>query len=286
MGKRKKWESAYLNNAVYLNWYNLLKNIAVNRFKYSGIPETIDSRFLEMELCETGWICYFRDDIIGDLVLPCTLASGFNVYGIPKRYDIYSNYNGYHTFRTIKNSVIIFNNYTHTPTEPIIRDFARRFYEIDRAIDVNVKAQKTPIALLSSEKQRLTMKNLYMQYDGNEPFIFGDKDLLNLNDIKSINTNAPYVSDKMTILKHQLLNEFLSIMGIENSNEDKRERLVADEVGSNYGLVEMQRNVSLNARKQAFEKINAMFNMNITVSFNTNLQTMINGYESGAHENE
>lgn len=286
MGKRKKWESAYLNNAVYLNWYNLLKNIAVNRFKYDGIPETIDTRFLEMELCETGRICYFRDDIIGDLVLPCTLSSGFNVYGIPKRYDIYSNYNGYHTFRTIKNSVIIFNNYTHTPTKPIIRDFARRFYEIDRAIDVNVKAQKTPIALLSSEKQRLTMKNLYMQYDGNEPFIFGDKDLLNLNDIKSINTNAPYVSDKMTILKHQLLNEFLSIMGIENSNEDKRERLVADEVGSNYGLVEMQRNVALNARKQAIEKINAMFNTNITVSFNTSLQTMINGYESGVHENE
>ena len=282
MGKRKKWESAYLNNAVYLNWYNLLKNIAVNRFKYSGLPETIDVRFLEMELCETGWICYFKDDVIGDLVLPCTLASGFNVYGIPKRYDIYSAYNGYHAFRSIKNSVVIFNNYTHTPTEPIIRDFARRFYEIDRAIDVNVKAQKTPIALLSSEKQRLTMKNLYMQYDGNEPFIFGDKDLLNLNDIKSINTNAPYVSDKMTILKHQLLNEFLSIMGIENSNEDKRERLVADEVGSNYGLVEMQRNVSLNARKQAFEKINAMFNTNITVTFNTSLQTMINGYESGA----
>ena len=286
MGKRKKWESAYLNNVVYLNWYNLLKNIAVNRFKYSGIPETIDSRFLEMELCETGCICYFNDDIIGDLVLPCTFAGGFNVYGIPKRYDICSNYTGYHAFRTIKNSVIIFNNYTHTPTEPIIRDFARRFYEIDRAIDVNVKAQKTPIALLSSEKQRLTMKNLYMQYDGNEPFIFGDKDLLNLNDIKSIDTNAPYVSDKMTILKHQLLNEFLSIMGIENSNEDKRERLVADEVGSNYGLVEMQRNVALNSRKQAFEKINAMFNTNITVTFNTSLQTMINGFESGAHDNE
>ena len=68
----------------------------------------------------------------------------------------------------------------------------------------------------------------------------------------------------------------MTFCGIENSNQDKKERLVSDEVGSNYGNVEAQRNVMLNARKQAVEKINAMFGTNIDVHFRSNLQTMVN----------
>ena len=115
-----------------------------------------------------------------------------------------------------------------------------------------------------------------MQYDGNEPFIFGDKDMMNLSDIRALNTGAPYVSDRLTILKHQILNEFLSLMGIENSNEDKRERLVSNEVASNYGIVEINRNVYLNARREAVEKINRMFGRSIEVYFNSDVDTLVN----------
>ena len=174
-----------------------------------------------------------------------------------------------------KDSVLIFNNYLHTPTQITIELFARRLYEIERAIDVNVKAQKTPTLILSSEQQRLTMHNLYMQYDGNEPFIFGDKNM-DIEGIKSLKTDAPFVADKLENLKHQIWNEALTFCGIENSNQDKKERLVSNEVGCNYGNIEAQRNVMLNARKQAVKKINAMFDTNIDVHFRSNLATMVN----------
>lgn len=221
-----------------------------------------------------GYCLYFDDEIIGNLALTCTIGGQLDVYRIPVLRRAYA-VNGYNKMCSTKDSVLIFNNYLHTPTQLTIELFARRLYEIERAIDVNVKAQKTPTLILSSEQQRLTMKNLYMQYDGNEPFIFGDKNM-DIEGIKSLKTDAPFVADKLENLKHQIWNEALTFCGIENSNQDKKERLVSDEVGSNYGNIEAQRNVMLNARKQAVKKINAMFGTNIDVHFRSNLITMVN----------
>lgn len=274
MGRKKKWKSAYLNNSTYLDYYYRLKNLALNVFKWENLPDTVDERFLELTLFEKGYLLYFNDEDIGDIALTCTIGGELNIYNIPKRRTAYST-SGYRRNMNEDNSVLIFNNFLHMPTESTIRLFALRLYEIERAIDVNIKGQKTPILILCDEQQRLTMQNLYMQYDGNEPFIFGDKNL-GVTGVSSLKTDAPFVSDKLLVLKHQILNEALTFCGIENSNADKRERLVADEVGSNYGQVEAQRNVMLNARRQACEQINAMFGTDIWVNFRSNLDTKVN----------
>lgn len=271
---KKRWQSAELNNKTYIDYYNRLMELALNVFEWENLPPSVDERFLELTLYEMGYCLYFNDEIIGNLALTCTIGGKLDVYRIPVLRRAYA-VNGYNKLCTTKDSVLIFNNYLHTPTQLTIELFARRLYEIERAIDVNVKAQKTPTLILSSEQQRLTMMNLYMQYDGNEPFIFGDKNM-DIEGIKSLKTDAPFVADKLENLKHQIWNEALTFCGIENSNQDKKERLVSDEVGSNYGNVEAQRNVMLNARKQAVEKINAMFGTNIDVHFRSNLQTMVN----------
>lgn len=272
--KKARWQSAELNNKTYIDYYNRLMEMALNVFEWKNLPDTIDERFLELALYEHGYCVYFNDEFIGDLALTCTIGGQLDVYRIPVLRRAYAQ-NGYNKLLTSKDSVLIFNNYLHTPTSLTIELFARRLYEIERTIDVNVKAQKTPNLILSSEQQRLTMQNLYMQYDGNEPFIFGDKNM-DIDGIKSLKTDAPFVADKLQILKHQIWNEALTFCGIENSNADKKERLVSDEVGSNYGNIEAQRNVMLNARRQAVKKINKMFGTNIEVGFRSNLLTMVN----------
>ena len=248
--------------------------LALNVFEWENLPPTVDERFLELTLYKYGYCLYFNDEVIGNLALTCTIGGQLDVYSIPILRRAYA-VNGYNKLCKSSDSVLIFNNYLHTPTQLTIELFSRRLYEIERAIDVNVKAQKTPTAILATEQQRLTMQNLYMQYDGNEPFIFGDKNM-DLNGIKSIKTDAPFVADKLQILKHQIWNEALTFCGIENSNADKKERLVSDEVGSNYGNIEAQRNVMLNARRQAVEKINRMFGTNINVKFRSSLATLVN----------
>lgn len=271
---KKRWQSAELNNKTYSDYYNRLMELALNVFEWENLPPSVDERFIELTLYEMGYCLYFNDEIIGNLALTCTIGGQLDVYRIPLLRRAYA-VNGYNKMCSAKDSVLIFNNYLHTPTQSTIELFARRLYEIERAIDINVKAQKTPTLILSSEQQRLTMKNLYMQYDGNEPFIFGDKNL-DIDGIKSLKTDAPFVADKLETLKHQVWNEALTFCGIENSNQDKKERLVSDEVGSNYGNIEAQRNVMLNARKQAVKKINSMFGTNIDVHFRSNLATMVN----------
>lgn len=271
---KTRWQSAELNNKTYIDYYNRLKELCLNQFEWLNLPDTVDERFIELTLFDMGYCLYFNDDIIGNLALTCTIGGQLDVYRIPVMRQAYA-VNGYNKMCTAKDSVLIFNNYLHTPTELTIQLYARRLYEIERAIDVNVKAQKTPVLILSTEQQRLTLKNLYMQYDGNEPFIFGDRNL-DIDGIKSIKTDAPFVADKLETLKHSIWNEALTFCGVENSNMDKRERLVSSEVAGNSGNIEAQRNIMLNSRRQAVDKINKMFGTNIEVRYRSDMPTMVN----------
>lgn len=264
-GKKAKWESALLNNRTYLQYYNRLLELAINMYEWKNLPDTVDERFLELALFSDGMAVYFRDEILGDLCLQTMIGGNLDVYRIPMERTAYAA-NGYQVRLDPTNSVIIFNNYTHTNSMLDIEMYARRLYNIERTIDVNVNAQKTPVMVIGSEAQRLTLKNLMMQYDGNEPFIYGD-DKLNVNALNVLRLDAPYVADKLNILKRQIWNEALTYLGIENSNTEKKERLVTDEITSNLGGVEAQRFCRLNARRKAADQINAMFGTNITVDF-------------------
>lgn len=264
-GKKAKWESALLNNRTYLQYYNRLLELAINMYEWKNLPDTVDERFLELTLFSDGMAVYFRDEILGDLCLQTMIGGNLGVYRIPMERTAYAA-NGYQVRLDPTNSVIIFNNYTHTNSMLDIEMYARRLYNIERTIDVNVNAQKTPVMVIGSEAQRLTLKNLMMQYDGNEPFIYGD-DKLNVNALNVLRLDAPYVADKLNILKRQIWNEALTYLGIENSNTEKKERLVTDEITSNLGGVEAQRFCRLNARRKAADQINAMFGTNITVDF-------------------
>ena len=282
MGKRKKerWESAALNNRTYLQYYNRLLELAINMYEWKNLPETIDERFLELTLFSDGMAVYFRDEVLGDLCLQTMIGGHLDVYRIPMERTAYAT-NGYQVQLNALNSVIIFNNYTHTNSMLDVEMYARRLYEIERTIDVNVKAQKTPILIQGSEAQRLTLKNLYMQYDGNEPFIFGD-DKLNVTGLNVLVTNAPYVADKLNVLKRQIWNEALTYLGIDNANTEKKERLVSSEVETNLGGVEAQRFCRLNARRKAADQINRLFGTNIEVAFRE--ENKVRYYDEGEDE--
>ena len=263
-GKKAKWESASLNSRTYMQYYNRLLELAINMYEWKNLPDTIDERFLELTLFSDGMAVYFRDEVLGDLCLQTMIGGNLDVYRIPMERTAYAS-NGYQVQLNPRNSVIIFNNYTHTNSMLDVEMYARRIYEIERTIDVNVKAQKTPMLIKGSEAQRLTLKNLYMQYDGNEPFIFGDDDL-NTQNFQVLKTDAPYVCDKIYNLKTQYWNEALTYLGIPSANVMKKERLIKDEVLRGLGGTLANRYSRLSERQRAVEKINNMFGTNIEVT--------------------
>ena len=169
------------------------------------------------------------------------------------------------------NSVIIWNNYIRTNSVLDVKMFAKRLYNLDRIIDVNANAQKTPILIKCDETQRLTMLNVYKEYDGNSPVIFGDK-ALNSNGLDVLSTGAPYVADKIYQLKTQIWNEALTYLGISNINIQKKERLITDEVTRNQGGTIASRYSRLESRREAVRKINEMFGLNIEVNYREDFQ--------------
>lgn len=264
-------ESMILNNLTYRQYLKKLTELAISMFEWKNLPKTVDARYLELHLFETGCMVYFKDEVIGDLCLDCIVNGRLDVYGNPLLRRAYSGYNNYQKLLKYDNSVIIWNNYLHSNSILDIEMFARRLYNIDRIIDINANAQKTPVLVLGNEKQRLTLLNLYKEYDGNAPFIFGDKNL-DINALKALSTNAPYVCDKLYQLKTQIWNEALTYLGISNINIQKKERLITDEVTRNQGGTIASRYSRLETRRQAVEKINEMFGTNIEVNYREDFQ--------------
>lgn len=259
-------ESLLNNNRTYYQYVERLTELAISRFIWHNLPDTVDERYLELHLFTDGQMVYFQDEVIGDLCLNTTMSGRFDVYGYPILRRAYSAYNNYKKMLKPNNSVIIFNNLMRTNSILDVKMFAMRLYRLDRIIDVNVNAQKTPVLVVCDEKERLTMKNLYMQYEGNEPFIFGDKSL-NTNNLTVLKTDAPYVADKIYELKCNIWNEALTYLGISNVTVNKKERLITDEVQRGQGGVIANRFPYLNARNQAAVKVNKMFGRDIEVEF-------------------
>lgn len=263
-------ESAYMNNRTYMQYYNRLTELALSMFEWQNLPKTVDQRFLEMCLFSDGMCVFFEDEVLGYLGLRCMIGGKLNVYQIPTDRRAYAT-NGYQKELDGTNSVIIFNNYLHTNSMLDVEMFSKRLYNLDRAIDVNANAQKTPVLIQCDESQRLTMKNLYKQYEGNEPFIFGSKGL-DANGLKVLQTGAPYVADKLYELKTQIWNEALTYLGISNINVVKKERMITDEVTRNQGGTVASRYSRLESRRQACKQINEMFGLDIWVDYREDFQ--------------
>lgn len=281
MSRRKRdrefWESAELNNAAYIQYYDRLTELSISMFEWRNLPDTVDPRFLELTLFSNGMAVFFKEED-DYLALQCAISGPLDVYRIPVRRRAYA-VNGFNRELDNKNSVIIYNNMLHKNSMLDVRMFARDLYNLDRAISVNANAQKTPILIRCAENERLSLENVYMNYDGNKPVIFADKQL-NPNALTVLKTDAPYVADKLYVLKTQKWNEALTYLGISNVNITKRERLITDEVTRNQGGTIASRYSRLESRRQACKQINEMFGLNIQCDYREDYQEIVDAEDS------
>jgi hypothetical protein len=226
----------------------------------------LNQRQIEYHEYFKGATIFFEDKELGAyLCLPVILGGQFDFDDVPKKRIAYAK-NGYRKELNDENSVVIYNNYLRRPSCYIVNYDANRLANIENAIDVNCNAQKTPVLLLCDENERLSMEQLYKQYEGNYPFIFGEKEL-NVKGVKALSTGAPFVADKMYQIKMQIWNEALTHLGISNVSYQKKERLVSDEVIRNMGGTFASRYSRLETRRDAVDKIKDMFGIDISVDF-------------------
>lgn len=260
------WNSADRQSYGYVNYFDRLCNLGISVFKWENLPSTVDWRFMELSLLCYGYCLFFKDEVMGYLSLRCMIGGRLDVYNIPMERRAYAS-NGYQNKLYNTDSVLIYDNLLHTPMLDDLCEYARDLSELDRIIMVNCNAQKTPVLIIASEEDRLTMKNLYEKYTGNAPFIFGTNGL-RADGIQAISTGAPYIADKIYELRTNIWNQALTYLGIPNTQAQKKERLIADEVHQMNGGSIASRFTRLEARRQACEKINEMFpELNVGVDF-------------------
>lgn len=217
-------DSAMLNNETLFDYLDRFKKVALSIFEWCNLPKTMNAMWLEKCLYYKGQASLLKDKNFGFINTNCCTNGKLNIYGLPISLNCYSF--EYNEIRKLYNglvdiedksseydeAILVMNNWEKLPTCYSMELFALRLYEAERTADVNIKAQKTPVLLLVDDKQRLTMENLYSQYDGNRPFIFGDKQNISENQIKSINTEAPFIADKIIDYKKEIWNEALTFL--------------------------------------------------------------------------
>lgn len=274
--KRQFWESALHNDKAFLLYYNRLTELATSMFEWKNLPPSVDPRFLELTLYATGQAVFFYDgepaeNPLGYLALNVMASGAFNVYRVPTDRTAYA-VTGAQWKLDDTNSVIIYNNYLRTPTMSEMEAYAKRLWDFDRIIDVNARAQKTPILIRCDENQRLTMLNVYKEFDGNNPVIFGDKNLTP-NSVGVMTTSAPFIAPQMYELRTKIWNEAIERLGISAVNH-KAERLVAQEATQMQGATVASRYSRLKMRQMACEQINKMFGLDIWCEYSQDYQIL------------
>ena len=258
-----------INNRTMIDYLDRFRMLATSLFTWENLDKyagTGASRFLEQSLYENGRACFVKDDKLGYLALKVNPSDKLNVYMLPTRVMAWSI--GYNKDYDFDDVVYIMNNELQKPTMAIMELFATRMYETERTIDNNLIAQKTPILIEGDTKTILTLKNVYMQYSGNTPFIFGNKQFDISNKLNVLKTDAPYLIDKLDLHKHQIFNEALTVLGINNANMDKKERLITDEVESNDQLINYYLNCFYKTRKKACDEINEKYGLDVKIVLN------------------
>lgn len=307
-------DSATLNNETFQDYLYRLRKLALSRFKWT-LPKSMNEIWLEKSLYEFGMASFLKDKNYGLINTKCCSSGDLNIYGLPTRLNCYSfEYQSIRKLYTglegktdaqieyLENSeaILVPNNWDFIPTESTLLLYAYRLYQADRTCDVNIGAMRTPVLILVPENQKLAMENLYVQYEGNRPIIFGDKDSLSPDSIRSIKTEAPFIADKIMDYKKKIWNEALTFLGINNIQEDKKERLITDEANQNNEVINLNLQSYLEPRQEACRQFNEKFRLTgtdkeIKVQLASDLHNLIKENESivlkykendGGEENE
>lgn len=280
--------------ALYERMYvRVLTEICTNRFSWTNLPKEIDKRFLELELFRRALVVFFWDEEYDRyFTLRGSGAGKWNMYDNPVSFNVIGN--------TMINRMLpaagpnnegcvpIWANTMRTPDWDIVMLQSTKLAEVERTIEITLQLMRTPYVVGVDDNERLSFVNMLRQVQEGQLAVFGTQGLT--ESIKDKVSVLDLGIDKEMVLnlqiaKSKIWNETMTLLGINNANQEKRERLVADEVSANDSQIMAVRNSSLSAREYAVEIINEKYGLNILVEWNeTAPMGMTDSFENLASE--
>lgn len=271
------WESANYNYRAYTKNLDMLQSLAMNRFRWEGLPDTCDARFLEKALHRTGiaTLSYKEDEPTRIYTTLQAMPNGeYNMYGLPVAWRAVG-YDGLTDYPvTDENGVICYYSYARVSPWNALEMYARKMAHYERTEDVNLTQQMKPAIMVAPQEKRLELVNILKQVDGGEPAILGDDNLLNIVDkIKAFDIGVPLITEELARSHQNVLNQALLYLGIPHLAFEKGERMIEDEARANTAPTNIMLLDCLQARREFCDKVNAKFGLDVHVYFNEDLES-------------
>lgn len=257
-----------------LMYLRLLTEMSVNRFKWIGLPDTINERFLELVLFRQGLAVWFRHPVNGELLALRGASQGpLNMYDEPTSFLVIGNASFTGLRLSADDCVPIWSNFLRTPDLDIVTIYSKRLAQLDRSIDINSRNARRSKVIVAEENQRLSATNINNELDRGSPVIQVNAQGMNLlENITAVDMGVePDGIEKLQAVRTKVWNDCMGLLGLNFANQDKRERMVVDEVSANDEQVGNMRRVHLNERKRACREINKRYGLSIDVKYHVDV---------------
>lgn len=242
-------------------------NLAQNVFEFIGMPEYIDISYLNRTLLFNGSIAFFYDDVLQSVIcLPYDVLGNLDIYGRPMEIMARSANGRYYRRLSRDEFVIMYDNNGRYPLYEDIIQMSERIALCVRTEDVNIVQQRTPRIWKTNKDKEYTVKNMINQIDGMMENVV-TYDSIDIDDIGAVQAPAPYVTDKIDLHLDRLWAEFYRLIGVANLQEQKRERVIVDEMTASQGGTIASRYSRFEPRAKAIEEINKKWGLNIDVRY-------------------
>lgn len=252
-------------NTSSLFYRQKLLRLIFQRFEFENIPDTWELDYFFEHLFLDGVICV-TDTSAGVLALKCGLT-GIGIFEQPTNVVIANPVLG-NFRRTIGETCeIIKLQYDYKGIGWILDRYSTLLAMCDSSIAVNLMNTKaTWIFGATSKTQAETFKALYDDITMGKPACFTTEAITGSmrEQMFTMPAKQNFIADDIQLLKRKIINEFLTDIGINNTNLDKRERLTDDEVNANND--EVLANIShwLDNINDGIKRVNAMYGLNIS----------------------
>lgn len=283
--KKKLIHTQITNMKTYAMYRNEMLTLAENVFEFKNLPPFIDVAYLNKTLLRNGAIAFFKDEVLGVIALPFDVTGNFDIYGRPQ--EIMARAANGRYFRSLKQGefVIMYDNNSRLPLFMDICQMAERISLSKRTIDVNIIQQRTPRIWKTSKDKENTLKDMLNNIDGMEENI-ATYDSIDIDDMNVVLAPAPYVADKIDLHLDKEWAEFYRLIGVANLIEQKKERLIKDEMSASQGGTIASRFSRFEPRQRAIKEINEKFGTNIEVSYYDGEPTSIEELENNEEVDE
>ena len=299
MGKRNRdkrgdflgdhfWQTASYNARTFQKNFDLLLSLAVNRFRWEGLPDTCDSRYLERTLHRNGiaTLSYKRDEPTRIYTTLQAMPNGeYNMYGLPTRWRAVG-YDGLTDYECDDdNGVLCYYSNSRISPWNALEIYARKMAHYERTEDVNLSQQMKPFIGIAPQEKKLELVNLIKQVEGGEPVILGDSGLQKLvENVSVIDTKVPIITEELARSHQNVLNQALLYLGIPHLAFEKGERMIEDEARANTAPTNVMLLDCLKARRDFCDVANKRFGLELSVYFNEDLESYNYNYVNNVEQ--